>query len=286
MDYNKIILRLKSGGKTLDIGKGQDYKLLSKPEGIEGTDFTVETEKNNRYDGSTVQNKRIEERPISLNFEYYRPGISVDQREFIISFFNPKRTGTMTVDYGGVERMINYEVLSVKDEQESIFGRIRFLVELTCPDPFFKEILEDSEIIRTWIGGWQWKFSLPFHLRLRGPQKAIIENKGHVPTPVEIEFPGPAKYPQIINNKTGEFVKVRVQLGPYDVLYINTAFGKKTVEISRNEGGRENAFDMIDLDSDFFDLEVGENEIEFKADDAEILNQEVKLSYRNRYLGV
>ena len=286
MDYNKIILRLRSGGKSLDIGKGQTYKLLSKPEGIEGTDYTVDTEKNNQYDGSKVKNKRIEERPISLEFEYERAGINTNEREFIIGFFNPKQTGNLTVDYGGYKKTIDYEVVSVKDKQENIYGKLSFLVELTCPDPFFKDIEESSSLIRTWIGGWEWKFSLPFSLKKRGPQEAVINNEGHVPTPVQVEFPGPAYYPQVVNKTTGEFIKVRVTLDVYDVLYINTDFGKKTVEISRSGGEKENAFDLIDLDSDFFDLEVGENVIEFKVDNAETLNQEVQLSYRNRFVGV
>lgn len=280
----KVLLR--SCGQTIEIGKNLEYRLLEKPTGIESSEYTIETENNNQYDGDTVLNKRIEKRPISIKFEYPKTIDAADKREFLIGFFNPKRTGSIEVDYCGQRRYIEYEVVSLKDNQETLFGTLKMLVELICPEPTFKEIYEDETVIETWINGWQWPFSLPFKMRERGPQRLMVHNSGHLATPVQIIFPGPALNPQVINHTIGKFMKINRSLGPYDVLYVNTDFGKKSVEIVRENGQRENAFDYIDIQNKFFELEVGDNDIEFKCDDADQVPQEVRIRYRNRYLGV
>lgn len=280
----KVLLR--SCGQTIEIGKNLEYRLLEKPTGIESSEYTIETENNNQYDGDTVLNKRIEKRPISIKFEYPKTIDAADKREFLIGFFNPKRTGSIEVDYCGQRRYIEYEVVSLKDNQETLFGTLKMLVELICPEPTFKEIYEDETVIETWINGWQWPFSLPFKMRERGPQRLMVHNSGHLATPVQIIFPGPALNPQVINHTIGKFMKINRSLGPYDVLYVNTDFGKKSVEIVRENGQRENAFDYIDIQNKFFELEVGDNDIEFKCDDADLVPQEVRIRYRNRYLGV
>ncbi|ALU14572.1 phage tail protein [Eubacterium limosum] len=280
----KVLLR--SGGQTIEIGKNLEYRLLEKPTGIESSEYTIETENNNQYDGDTVLNKRIEKRPISIKFEYPKTIDAADKRKFLIGFFNPKRTGSIEVDYCGQRRYIEYEVVSLKDNQETLFGTLKMLVELICPEPTFKEIYEDETVIETWINGWQWPFSLPFKMRERGPQRLMVHNSGHLATPVQIIFPGPALNPQVINHTIGKFMKINRSLGPYDVLYVNTDFGKKSVEIVRENGQRENAFDYIDIQNKFFELEVGDNDIEFKCDDADLVPQEVRIRYRNRYLGV
>lgn len=286
MDKHLIKLQFKSGNQTVEMGKGLTYRLLEKPTGIEGSEYTVETESNNQYDGDTVLDRRIEKRPISITFEYPDARNAPDKRDFLIGFFNPKRTGSLEVDYCGQRRYIEYEVVSVKDNQANLNEPLKMLVELICPEPTFKEIYEDETVIETWINGWQWPFSLPFKMRERGPQRMMVRNSGHLATPVQIIFPGPALNPQVINHTIGKFMKINRSLGPYDVLYVNTDFGKKSVEIVRENGQRENAFDYIDIQNKFFELEVGDNDIEFKCDDADLVPQEVRIRYRNRYLGV
>ena len=47
----------------------------------------------------------------------------------------------------------------------------------------------------------------------------------------------------------------------------------------------ESVFHFIDLNSTFFALEVGDNVLEFKTEDVED-EANIKISYRNRYIGV
>ena len=91
---------------------------------------------------------------------------------------------------------------------------------------------------------------------------------------------------ELISEETGDDTP-RVHLTVQkitDVLYINTGFRQKKVEIIRN-GTRTDAFDYIDLSSRFFSLQVGDNVIEYASENG-LAPQNVEIYYKNRYLGV
>ena len=134
------------------------------------------------------------------------------------------------------------------------------------------------------MGGLKFPLRLPTIFAHRGYQR-VFENVGDVPTPVQIEFKGPAQNPTIFNRTTGEFIAVNRELGPDDILFIDTAFGQKRVEIQRANGESENAFNYIDLASSFFQLELGDNLIEYSSNNDSTLTR-VRVSYRNRYVGI
>jgi phage-related protein len=115
---------------------------------------------------------------------------------------------------------------------------------------------------------------------MKGPPIINIVNKGDVQTPVRIEFKGPATNPKISNRTTGEYIQVRRELAYGDVLIITTDFGAKRVEING-----QNVFNWIDLDSSFWQLQPGDNIIEYTSD-VPVEPAAVLISYRNRYVGV
>lgn len=254
-------------------------------EGLESTDYELEVLKNINHIGGKMKKKKILPRPITIEFDYLENDEKKSQmRQTLIRFFSPFRSGNLTVDYMGIVRTIQYEVSGFKISSKNIYEGLSCLLELSCMDPLFQDVIENGEQIFTWVGGWKWKFKLPFRMKQRGePQKNII-NEGDVETPVEIEFHGPAVNPKIINHSTGEFIRIKKEITSDEVLYINTAFGKKRVEIIRN-GTREDAFDYIDLDSRFFSLRPGDNVIEYQSENG-LAPQSVQIYYYNRYLGV
>lgn len=254
-------------------------------EGIEATDYELVKNVNVNYHGERMSRKKVLSRPISVEFDYIGPDDAIpEKRQELISFFTPFSAGELTINYLGVERTIEYEVSSFDMVSRTIFEQLSCLLELDCLDPDFRDILQTGDQIATWVGGWKFKFSLPFKLKERGESKKNIINSGHVETPIEIEFHGPAVNPKVTNLTTGEFIRVKRELTSDDVLYINTAFRKKKVEILRN-GEREDAFDYIDLDSVFFSLQVGDNMIEYQSENG-IDPQSVQIYYYNRYIGV
>ena len=250
-------------------------------EGLESTDYELEVLKNINHIGGKMKKKKILPRPITIEFDYLENDEKKSQmRQTLIRFFSPFRSGNLTIDYMGIVRTIQYEVSGFKISSKNIYEGLSCLLELSCMDPLFQDVIENGEQISTWVGGWKWKFKLPFRMKQRGePQKNII-NEGDVETPVEIEFHGPAVNPKIINHSTGEFIRIKKEITSDEVLYINTAFGKKRVEIIRN-GTREDAFDYIDLDSRFFSLRPGDNVIEYQSENG-LAPQSVQIYYYHR----
>lgn len=279
----EIVFTFQSNGKTLSIDE-PEYDILNY-EGLEATDYELEEQTNINGIGATKKRMKLLPRPISLEFDYVgREENKSRIRQELIQFFSPFRGGELVVNYLGVERKIQYEVTGFFVNSKLLTEPLSCLLELSCMDPMFEDILQSSEQISTWVGGWKWKFKLPFRMKQRGEPRKNIINEGHVETPVEIEFHGPAVNPQILNLITGEFIRIKRELTSDDILYINTAFGEKKVEIIR-DGVREDAFDYLDLESKFFSLQVGDNVIEYQSENG--LNpQSVQIYYYNRYIGV
>ncbi|MDS0525003.1 phage tail family protein [Clostridium sp. SHJSY1] len=293
MDKYSLNMKLECGEENnkrlLEISSDSEYKLLE-VEGLESSDYDVNISSNSQYDGGILDSKKISSRSITFSAEYTgRDNIS-KERDGLISFFNPKKTGVLIVDCGSGARKISYEVESFKIKQSNINDPLGFLVTLICPDPYFEDINDLQEIIAVWSGGLEFDFSLPLSFKTRnsgesgGVSKEVIVG-GHVETPLEIEFEGPAEQPKVTNVTTGEFITVNQTLKENEILYINTAYGNKKVKIITNKG-EKNAFNYIDLNSTFFSLIPGKNTIEYTNSNATLTEQNVCIKYKNKYLGI
>lgn len=249
--------------------------------GLDGLTNNIYTSKSPNQDGITIDNTDLQDRPVSLVGKI----ITTDKEEMqrcrneLLKVFNPKFGGVLKYK----DLYINCEVDIAPVFSYTSYNILEWIIELVAPNPYL-ESLQLGEEISTWIGGLKFKFSLPFKLKQRGPTKKNIYNDGHVDTPIEIFFKGPAVNPSILNQTTGDFIKVNRALTSDDTLIINTEFGNKTVEIERN-GIRTNAFNYIDLDSTFFCLRVGDNLIEYTTEN-DLTPQSVEIRYKNRYVGI
>lgn len=252
--------------------------------GIEATDYDHVTEDNINGMGARLLRRKLLPRDISIEWEYEGLSDKAGVRDRLIGFFSPLSSGTLRVSYGGTVREIQYEVRRMHITTQNVHDYLAGELELTCMDPAFLANVTESGEISTWIDGWKWKFKLPFHMKRRGAPQITIVNDGHMPTAVEVVFHGPAENPKVTNLLTGEYIKVNRTLTADDILYISTEFGKKTVEIE-TDGARVNAFHYIDLDSTFFELQVGDNIIQYETDN-ETVPQRVEIRYRKRYLGI
>lgn len=283
MMESKIIFSFSSNGNELILGE-KEYAIVDY-EGIEATDYELEKKENINHIGAKKKRMKLLPRPISIEFDYMgNDENKYQKRQELIGFFSPFRAGFLTVNYMGEERMIKYEVTGFRVKSKNIYDTLSCLLELTCMDPAFESILQYGDEISTWISGWSWPFTLPFHMRLRGEQKKNIYNGGHLETPVEVIFRGPAVRPEVRNVTTGESIIVQTTLSTDDVLHITTAFGNKTVMIE-TKNGLVDAFDLIHEDTRFFGLVPGDNMIEYSTQN-DTDPQGVEIRYRERYLGI
>jgi len=97
--------------------------------------------------------------------------------------------------------------------------------------------------------------------------RALIDNTGDRPTPIEITITGPATEPTVTNEKTGEYLAVIQPLAEGDKLTISTQKGEKQAYITHPDGSVTNAMGWIEPGSVWFQLDPGENELKYTSGD-------------------
>lgn len=272
------------------MGKNEHYHLIE-VQGIEAADMEVVTNSNVLYDGSRLVNQRIGHRNIVLDIEYDGPN-KLDAREKIIRLFNAHNTCQTSVRYGDSRKKILGFVESLKSLQKNIHNMIRFRLSIICPDPYFLDY-DDRNIHLV-----EWERNLTFPLKI--PQKrglvfgkkknrsfVNIINTGHIKTGmiITIRATGKVNKPFIMNTVTRKMIKINKNLTPGEVFIINTNSGQKGLEMLNDPEGRNNGYRFLSEDSEFLQLDLGDNLIRYGAEDG--INQlSVIIQYNDKYLGV
>lgn len=263
------------------------YYRLVKINGLGAAKTEIQTQKSPYQDGVTFLQASLEPRYLELEVAILAdtPQQLVQLRREVVRVFNSK-LGPGTLLYESLAGAKEIEAIAelAPDFPEGPRNQTdtfqRAILSLFCPSPFWLDQHVESEEIVTWIGGLTFPLVLPASFATKGPPIINIINRGDVETPVCIEFKGPATHPRITNRTTGEYIQVNRQIAAGDVLTIATEFGAKRVEING-----QNAFHWIDLGSAFWQLQIGDNIVEYSSDD-QLEPAAVAISYRNRYVGV
>ena len=284
------IIFTNSRGQSVELKSSAPF-LLQSIDGLGDVDADIQTQKAPFQDGSTYIDSVLQERAISLEIAILATDKAslLQKRQFLASVFNPKLgKGILRYENGTTVREIEAVPDGVptfpsgKGNRGPTFQKA--IVNLLCTEPFWLDSFYTSKQMSFLMGG----LSFPLFLGSRFSQrsfKRILQNTGDVPTPVNITFYGPAVNPIIKNNTTGEFIRVNRELGENDKLIIDTTFGKKSVVIEDENGVQTNVFNWIDLESSFFQLQVGDNELEYNSNN-DSTKSRVIISYKNRYLSV
>ena len=276
-------------GESVTFNKAGSSFHANKIEGLGEVDVDVQTQKAPYQDGSTYTDSLLQER--AINFEVVIKGISdtdiSNKRSELSKVLSPKLgEGLLEVTYGTVVRVINAIVEHVPNFPSGIENRGSSyqigLIDFICPNPYWRSTTVTEE------PAFEPLFSFPFEGQFEmGMQRdqRIIFNDGDSPAPIFVEFFGPALNPVIINNTTGEYIKVNQELLEGERMMIDTSDGSKSVYFVDSLGEERNVFNWIDLNSTFFKLVVGENDIEYTAD-SDIQGAIVNISYNKLYNAV
>jgi hypothetical protein len=281
------IIYTNAQGQSVELKSSAPF-LLQSIDGLGDVDADIQTQKAPFQDGSTYIDSVLQERAISLEIVILADKSTLlEKRQYLASVFNPK-LGKGVLRYENGETIREIEAVpdgvpafpSGRENRGPTFQKV--LVNLLCPNPFWKspEITEEP----TFEPLFQFPFEGVFEIGIQR-DKRIIVNDGDAPAPLYIEFFGPAVNPIIINRTTGEFIKVNQTLQEGEVMKIDTTPGRKSVYFVQPDGTERNVFNWIDLNSSFFQLVVGENEIEYSAD-SDIQGAIVNISYRKLYNAV
>ena len=281
----ELIIINKNGEKIILGNQGPFF--LEKIDGIGEVPVTLENQKAPKQDGSTYLGNVLDNRAISIEGTIITkgdPNALEEARRKMQRVLNPK-LGEVMIAYKDKEIRGIAETTPVFPGGSGSKGLYyqKYLIHLICHEPFWLDAYFESREMSYLMGGLSFPLLLPSGFSERSFRR-IFENKGDVATPVKIEFKGPAINPTIKNYSTGQFITVQRNLEENETLYIDTEFGNKRVEIE-TDGNRENAFNWIDLGSEFFQLRVGDNLLEYNSNnDSE--KTRVVVRYKNRYVGV
>ncbi|WP_287471731.1 phage tail domain-containing protein [Exiguobacterium sp.] len=274
-----------SSGESITFRLGSPF-MINNIEGLGEVSADIQSQKAPFQDGSSFIDAVMNERDISFNVTIKgRNDSEISQyRTQLSRVFSPKLgPGTLRYQYGDIVRVIEAtptHVPNFPSGNENRGSQFQIaLLDLIAHDPYWKT--EGIEGEPTFEPLFQFPFSGEFQMGISRDERLIV-NDGDAPTPLVVEFYGPAVNPKVINETTGEFIQLNQTLGLEEVMRINTADGEKSVIFIDAEGVERNVFNWIDLDSTFFKLQVGENYLTYTAD-SDIQGAVVNFYYQNRY---
>lgn len=289
MQTKKMAITLESNGKTLEIGKGQPYRLRSIT-GLEAAPVTLSSSSNAGMDGATVTSARLEPRSIVLGGTIaYLDGME-ELRERLVRFMDPSSEGVCTVDYCGTKRKAAYRIESFAiDEMVNLWAPVDFTISLYCPNPMLKSVDSYGRNIAAYVP----QFAFPFRCTLEKKQimgyrktsnTITIHNNGDKEIGLKAVITaehGPVSDPSIKNEDTGKFIQVHVDMQQGDTLIVSTMPRQKRIEFNG-----ENAMMHMDRTSDLtLGLGKGDNLLSYEAGQGRP-NMSVRLYYTPEYLGV
>lgn len=274
-----------SRGETIEFSSRAPF-ILSGVDGLGDVVADVQRQKSPFQDGTTHIDSLLQERFVSLQviiFGDNEEDISL-KREQLGRVFNPKLTGRLVFENNRVMREIQAVPEHVPKFPSSDRGMSYqiSLINLICPNPFWQDINPTNVKLEDYVANFAFPFSFPVSFAIRGDTRTLV-NSGHVPTPVKVIFVGESVNPKITKVHTGEFIKVNRTIPTGYSLVIDTSFENKSVEIVAPDGVATNALGYIDLDSSFFSLDVGGNQLSFITEGGQ---PDVYVEYKNLFVGV
>jgi len=292
MRHEKVIYE-NDKGQRIEIGYSFPF-FLQGLSGQDGVKTSITKVSGAGQDGSTITNVVLADRDLQLLGAI--KGTSKEEmakyREKLLRVFNPKSMGWLQYEYGSIKRRIRCQVESAPkfSKKTNSYKFQDFLVDLLCPNPYWQDINSVKSEIAIWRGALEFPLELieeGIEVGFREPSLIVnVFNTGDVACGMKIQFKALATVvnPSLFNVNTREFFKINKTMAAGELITVTTHFQNKRVELNQN-GVISNAFNWIDLNSTFMQLEPGDNLLRYDADDG-IDNLEVSIWHTPQYLGV
>lgn len=280
-------------GQRIEIAYSFPYFLQSL-NGADGTNAEITKVSGIGQDGSTITNVNLIDRPLQILGSI--KGESKEEiaryRAKLLQVFNPKVKGWLQYEYGDTKRRIRCQVENapVFSKKNKSYKQQEFLVNLICPNPFWQDVVETKEEVAIWRGALEFPLELleeGIEIGFREPSLIVnVYNAGDVACGMKIQFKALATVvnPSLFNVNNREYFKINKTMEAGEIITVTTHFQNKKVELNKN-GVVSNAFNWIDFQSTFLQLDVGDNLLRYDADDG-LENLEVSIYFTPQYLGV
>lgn len=208
-------------------------------------------------------------------------------RRKIEKIFNPKRPTMVNYKGQSEQKVLVVYADSVPEFPLSLLGGDNasqgVIIDVTAYNPYWQSV-ELSEVELTAFRPlfeftseyWEVPDEL-FEIGIESSER-ILDNNGDAAVPIIITMRGPVKNPSFTNVTTGKTIKINTTLSRSDVLVIDT--GAPSVKING-----DNAFNLLDLSSEFWSVEKGENLVTYQADEG-VETATLDIKWRTNFVGI
>jgi len=266
-----LISFINSEGDILSLPETNKF-ILNEWSGFANTAHSLKETKAPNQIGTTVINRIFQSRVIDLQFRITDRDVQslFNLRREVISKLNPvlKQGKLIWQQNEGTTFQINVELENVQMPGGDARGRNFQAVQVSflASDPRWFDI-EATEI------------NLPID------SNYSVVNSGDTKTFCEIEILGPIVNPRIMNMTSGNEIKINKELLAGEKVKISTEFGNKNISFINELGQNRRAMNILDLDSNLFYLERGDNSLRCEGANT-TAETDFKIKFYNRYLGV
>lgn len=255
--------------------------------GIGEVEATLQSRSAPYQDGDNYIDTLLEPRYIDMEATITRTNLKEikEYRSYINRVCNPKLgIGKIILELDGDTK----EIEAVLDGTPTFPERgqevwQQFSVSWKCPDPYWRDIQETSRALQAYVGTFTMPFSFPVQFGTQG-DSIIIENEGDTSAPVQVSMQGPLDRPMLENRTTGEYMRLNTNIHTDEILFIDTTFNNKRVEIYHGNQIIK-AMGYFDHNGDFMQLVPGENELRYTAYSG-VRDSVASITWANRYVGI
>lgn len=262
-------------------------------DGLNDVDNKINATTTIGQDGETYVSSTIEARDIHITGHLRATTLDrqVQLRQRLNHALSPKQRGELVYVCGNLRRHIYCYPETAPNYTP---GKMpQFVILLRCPNPFWQG--ETTEEIH--IAEWEslMEFDETEGLQLddiweigsrTGELIVNVENEGDVDCGMTIIFEaeGSVTNPLLMDVETLKYVKLNIAMLDGDRIEVTTAYGQKAAVLIR-AGTRTSIFRLLDQDTTFLQMQVGENLFRCDAD-ANASNLIARILFSSQYLGV
>lgn len=272
-------------GESIDLMNTDDMICINIDGATSATATLNETE-NANIDGSIINSERIDSRPISLTIRIFKNYGECRTKLYQHAVIKKKVKLSLVNDVRSV--YIEGQVKSI--DGDPFTEKQQMVIEILCPESFFNEIMALEEEFSNIIKKLHFEFAtdfkgIPFGI-ISDIKQVEIVNVGEADSGLlfTLRALGEIQNPQIINMKTGEYIKLNHTMMPNEIIYISTIDKNKYVKSIYNNV-ENNIIGNLDLSSTWLNAMVGVNNYTYSADYGED-KLELSVEFQNKYLGI
>ncbi|MBP2143978.1 hypothetical protein J2127_001147 [Methanococcus voltae] len=257
-----------------------DTLIFRNIDGLNYSKMNYETKQSNN--GIIINNGTLNPYNLKINGLIISKNPEILEKK-ITNIFSPTKSGVLYLQYDETYecpcKVCNININSSPDSKTDTVRE--FSIELIAEKPYWLSSEKSVEFSKGSLG-FKYPLKLPLNFGRVNNHKIII-NSGYVETPLKLEINGPMNTADdclIVNNSTNEHIRLCKKLDTYESLFITTE-PINVVYMNKNTGETKKAFDYVTMDSKFFNLKTGTNDIELTTSNPDL---NVKMIYRFRNL--